>query len=206
MQRNVPMSEQSRIQAPRPDDLRKAAVPRLVKELEQLGDIVAERFTPLNAEQLNWKPAPDEWSIGQCLDHLITTDVQYLPIMEQEAQGTRQTNFWQRLPVLPGVFGSMLYNSLHPETATKSMQSPNVFRPSESEIGLDICDRFQAHQAKVMSAMQGNQEKPIDTIIISSPVASWLVYSLGDAFRVIVVHQYLHLMQAERVLQAEGYR
>jgi hypothetical protein len=32
-----------------------------------------------------------------------------------------------------------------------------------------------------------------------------MVYSLGDAFRVVVAHQYLHLMQAERVKRADGF-
>jgi hypothetical protein len=175
-----------------------------VKELEQLGDIVAEQFVPLNFEQLNWKPAPDEWSIGQCLDHIITTDEQYMPILEQVLQGTRRTNFWQRLPILPGFFGTMIYKYSHPET-TRPIQSPPIFRPSNSSIGLDVYERFQSHQERILNAMQASQDKPIDTMIISSPVANWLVYSLGDAFRIIVVHQYLHVLQAEGVRRAAAF-
>jgi hypothetical protein len=198
------MSQQPPIPVPAPDELRRAAVPRLVQELEQLDEIVAERFGPLTADQLNWKPTSDEWSIGQCLDHIITTDTQYIPIFEQVAQGTMRPGFWRRLPLIPRLFGDMLYNSVHPET-TRPIPAPRIFRPSSSRIEPDVYERFQSHQEQIISLMHASQDQPIDEVIISSPVAVWMVYSLGSAFRMLVAHQYLHLLQAERVKQTEGF-
>jgi hypothetical protein len=198
------MSQQQTTQVPPPEALRHAGVPRLVQELEQLADEMKQRFGPLTNEQLNWKPAADEWSIGQCLDHIITTDEQYTPIFEQVAQGTYPGNFWQRLPLLPGFFGNMLYKAVHPATV-RPVDSPRIFRPTSSSIGPEVHDRFRAHQEALIRLLHACQEKPIDSIIISSPVGSWLVYSLGDAFRVTVVHQYLHLLQAEGVQQTAGF-
>ena len=34
-------------------------------------------FGELNEEQLNQKPSPDKWSIGECIDHLIVSHNQY---------------------------------------------------------------------------------------------------------------------------------
>ncbi len=198
------MSPQPPIPVPAADELRRAAVPRLVHELEQLDDIVAERFVPLTTDQLNWKPTSNEWSIGQCLDHIITTDKQYMTIFEQVVQGTMQPNFWQRLPLLPRFFGDMLYNFVHPET-TRPVPAPRIFRPSSSSIEPDVYERFHAHQEQIINLMHASQDQPIDEVIISSPVAVSMVYSLGNAFRVVVAHQYLHLMQAERVKQTEGF-
>jgi hypothetical protein len=198
------MNQQQPIPVPAPDEMRHAPVPRLVQELEQLSEIVAERFMPLTVEQLNWKPAPNEWSIGQCLDHIITTDEQYIATFEQVAQGTMRKTFWQQLPLLPRFFGDMLYKYVHPET-TRPVTSPPIFRPSSSQIEPDVYERFEAHQKQVIDLMHASQDKPIDELVISSPVAVWLVYSLGDAFRIVVVHQYLHLLQAERVKQAAGF-
>lgn len=198
------MSKDQLIPVPAPEELRSADVPRLVQALEELGEIVVERFVPLTSEQLNWKPAPNEWSVGQCLDHIITTDEQYIPIFEQAAQGTLPSNVWQQIPGMPFLFGSWLYKIVHPETAQPS-PSPSIFRPSNSEIEPDVYDRFQAHQEQIISLMRANQDQPIDKLIISSPVAVWFVYSLGDAFRIAVAHQYLHLLQAERVKQTAGF-
>ncbi len=198
------MSQQPFIPVPVSAELRHAPVPRLVHELEYLSQVMAERFGPLTVEQLNWKPTANEWSIGQCLEHIITTDEQYMPIFEQAVQGTMRSNLWQRLPLIPGLFGGMLYNFTHPET-TRPVSAPRVFQPSSSSITPDVFNRFSAHQAQMIDLMQASQDKPIDALIISSPVAAWMVYSLGDAFRILVVHQYLHLLQAERVQQAGDF-
>jgi len=198
------MSQHQQIQAPAPDELRRAAVPRLIQELQSLGDIVAEHFVPLTSEQLNWKPSPDEWSIGQCLDHIITTDEQYRASFEQAVQGTLPRTFWQRLPLFPQFVGYLLYRSMHPET-TRPIPAPRIFRPSSSTIGPDVYERFQTHQEHLLGVLRASQDVPVDDLIISSPVAAWMVYRLGDAFRVVVAHQYLHLMQAERVKHTDGF-
>lgn len=198
------MSQQPPITVPVPAELRRAPVPRLIHELERLSQVVTEGFGPLTVEQLNWKPTANEWSIGQCLDHIIITDEQYMPIFEQTVQGTMGRNFWQRLPLLPGLFGGMLYNFVHPET-TRPVPAPRVFQPSSSSIEPDVFDRFAAHQTRMIGLIQAGQDKPVDALIISSPVAVWMVYSLGDAFRILVAHQYLHLVQAERVQQAANF-
>jgi len=36
---------------------------------------LAQRLGP---HQLNWKPAPDVWSVGQCLEHLCVANEVYL--------------------------------------------------------------------------------------------------------------------------------
>ncbi len=198
------MNQQQAISVPAPEALRYATVPRLIEALERLNQVVAERFVPLNDEQLNWKPTPDEWSVGQCLDHIITTDKQYVPIFEQAVQGAMRGNFWQRLPLMPRLFGDLLYKYTHPQT-TKPMPAPRIFRPSSSHIEPDVCARFQAHQEQMLGFLHASQDKPIDKLVISSPVATWMVYSLGDAFRILTVHQYLHLLQAEGVKHTAGF-
>lgn len=198
------MNQHQHILAPPPDELRRAGVPRLIQELQALGQVVPQHFGALTTEQLNWKSSPTEWGVGQCLDHIITTDEQYRTTFEQAMQGTLPNTFWQRLPLLPRLMGNMLYGSMHPET-TRPVPAPRIFRPSSSTIAPDVCERFQAHQEHLIGCLRACEDMPIDERIISSPVAAWMVYSLGDAFRVVVAHQYLHLMQAERVKRADGF-
>jgi hypothetical protein len=33
--------------------------------------------TELTLDQLNWKPVPGQWSVGQCLEHLAVTNEIY---------------------------------------------------------------------------------------------------------------------------------
>lgn len=76
-----------------------------------------ERFGSLDAAQFNWCPSEGQWSVAQCLDHLVTANTPYLTIFHSIAEGTKTTTFWERLPVLPGVWGKMLVNAVSPITA-----------------------------------------------------------------------------------------
>ena len=56
---------------------------RLHQELTASDARAAALVKPLTPEQLNWKPAPEKWSVGQCLEHLaISTEVYLGPIAD----------------------------------------------------------------------------------------------------------------------------
>ena len=62
----------------------------LLERIDAVTSAAKDEFCALSATQLNWKPHPESWSIGQCLDHLITTNNTYFPMLEQIAQGKRK--------------------------------------------------------------------------------------------------------------------
>src|SRR5262249_21641958 len=41
----------------------------------------------LSGGQLNWKPSPHQWSVGQCLDHLLVSSEVYLPPISRALDG-----------------------------------------------------------------------------------------------------------------------
>lgn len=41
---------------------------------QQTYDALARSVSGLSAEQLNYKPTPQEWSINQCLEHIVLTE------------------------------------------------------------------------------------------------------------------------------------
>src|SRR5688500_18386909 len=91
----------------------------VLHELNLIARKVQLEFGGLNAAQLNWQPAAGQWSIAQCLDHLIKTNEQYFPMFEKISNGTKQKTFWERLPGLPGFFGKLMLKSLDPANTRK---------------------------------------------------------------------------------------
>ena len=49
--------------------------------------------------------------------------------------------------------------------------------------------------------MKSTQHLNPERIIVTSPAASAITYSLMDAYRIIVVHEQRHFQQAKRVLE-----
>jgi len=177
------------------------ALPLLIDVAKKVPAEVRAEFGALGADQLNWKPAADKWSVGQCFDHLITSNAEYFPIFDRVLQGQKTTNtIWESLPVLPRLWGQMLIKSVSPD-ATRKQKAPKIFAPTTSAVDAGIIRRFIEQQDRVVSYLNTITAVDADKIIITSPVARVITYSLLDACRVIVAHEQRHILQARRVTQ-----
>lgn len=161
-------------------------------------------FGSLSATQLNWKPSAGRWSIAQCFDHLITTNKGFFPVVESVLKGTKKTTFWERLPILPGLAGKLMIKSLDPASARK-FKAPKHFEPAQSNISAGIIDDFVAQQDKIVEGMKATSHLDLKRIVVTSPAAAFVTYSLMDAYRIIVVHERRHFQQARRVAEESAF-
>jgi len=161
-------------------------------------------FGKLTAEQLNWKPGADQWSVAQCFDHLVKTNAAFFPAFEGVISGEKKSTFWESLPWLPALWGKILVKSVAPE-ATRKLKAPKIFHPSSSNVDGDIIRRFIDQQNQVVSYMKATEDLDLEKIKVSSPVTNLVTYSLMDAYRIIVNHEKRHLLQAMRVSKMDGF-
>jgi hypothetical protein len=176
----------------------------LAAAVDAMTEEVRERYAALDEAALNWKPEPDRWSVGQCLDHLITTNATYFPKFEEIVEGRFRPGIRHRVPGLPALWGRLLLNAIEPQT-TRKLKAPRIFQPSSSRIDAGVVNRFLAQQAMLADFLRKAETLEPGRIVISSPVSSWIVYSLLDAFRIVVAHERRHLNQAARVTETAGF-
>jgi hypothetical protein len=176
----------------------------LVSAASAINDQASASFGDLTAEQLNWKPSPDKWSIAQCLEHLVTANVAFFPTFDKVISGEKKKTFWESLPWLPGLWGKLLIKSVAPET-TRKLKAPKIFEPATSNVDKAIISRFIDQQNRVIGYMNATKDLDPEKITISSPVTNLITYSLMDAYRIIVNHEKRHLLQATRVSKLEGF-
>src|SRR5437868_14113672 len=69
----------------------------LLEELKAVADDARRDFGALSATQINWKPSAEQWSVGQCFEHLIKTNRALFPVLEAAARGDRQSGLWERV-------------------------------------------------------------------------------------------------------------
>ena len=111
---------------------------------------------------------------------------------------------WQRLPVLPGLFGRMLIRSQTPE-ATRKFTAPQAAQPASSAIDAGILERFvEAQHAAAARAGALDYGTAARTVMVS-PFVAFITYTVLDGWRVIVTHGRRHLEQARRVTQSPGF-
>ena len=161
-------------------------------------------FGLLGEQQLNWRPAATSWSVAQCFDHLLNANREMFQAINAATDGSSPPTVWQRLPVLPRVFGLMLIKSQMPETKRKST-APRKAEPASSAIDPRIIERFVAYQHEAAGVVRSLDGRDVARIIMVSPFVSFITYSVLDGCRLIVTHERRHFEQARRVTQQPGF-
>lgn len=60
---------------------------RIIAQLDDADRRAHALANGLTIEQLNWRPSPDEWSIGQCLQHLLVFNQLYIAAISRALDG-----------------------------------------------------------------------------------------------------------------------
>jgi hypothetical protein len=185
-------------------DVKKGELGRLVEELDAVTEDARNVFGRLSAEQLNWKPSAEQWSVGQCFDHLIQTNRCLFPYMESIAAGTFKAGAWARISPLSGFFARMILRALDPVKGRKT-KAPRVFLPASSDVAADVIEKFAGHQQELAERMRATAGRDLRRTMVTSPVAAVATYSLLDAYRIVVAHERKHFEQARRVTETQGF-
>jgi len=181
----------------------KQELSKFIEDAEAIAEDTRKTFGGLSAEQVNWKPSADGWSVGQCFEHLIKTNSLFFPELEKIASGTRKNSFLENYSPLSSFFGNLLINSLKKDGRKFKAPSKAIVPPSE--INASIIEQFAAHQTEVIERIKQTETADWQKTKITSPFMRLMTYKLADGFRVIIEHERRHFRQAERVMQAENF-
>jgi DinB superfamily len=161
-------------------------------------------FGGLDGTQLNWRPDATRWSVAQCVEHLLSVNRQMFEALDAALDASRPRTVWQRMPILPGVFGSLMIRSQSPQ-ATRKFTAPPKARPASSALDVRIVERFVASQHDAAARTRSLGAHDLSRVVMVSPFASFITYSALDGLRLVVAHQRRHFQQARRVTQAPGF-
>ncbi len=159
----------------------------------------------LSEEDGRWRPAPDAWSVAECLDHLAVANRVYLEAMREPAERARAAGRLRRAPALPGFFGRMFVNSLEPPAKSRTKRkAPGKIRPRESPGLRDAFDAFIASQEPVRAFLREYANIDLAGVRFRNPFIGVIHFSLATGLNVITAHERRHLWQAGRVLEKKS--
>lgn len=176
---------------------------KIISDLELISEEARTKFGGLSAEQINWQPRADAWSVGQCFDHLIISNEAFEPQFQQLVSGNRKQSFWENYSPLTGFFGNFLLKSL--KNDAKKFKAPSKAIIPPSDIPGDIIDRFCSHQTVLAEKIKQVENIDWRQTIVTSPFLKLMTYRLDAAFEIAVEHERRHFRQAERVMQTVGF-
>ncbi len=177
----------------------------IADEAQKVDTAAKDLVAGLTDEQLNWKPAPNAWSIAQCLEHLAVTNEKCdQGLARAIARGRDKQPASGAVAYRPTILGDWLIKQLLP-AATRKMPAPRIFRPSESTAIDGALERFLEQQEKFLGFVSEARGINYNITRLRSPVTPFMRYSLADALVMTVVHGQRHLAQARRVREAAGF-
>lgn len=167
---------------------------------------VKKSFHSVKEHDLNWKPVPTQWSIGELLDHIIITNRHYIKCFEAIAAGGHKPPFGARFGYLSDVFGKSILKSVHPQS-TRKLKTVRIFRPQKNRYSTDVYALFDQHQERLIELVKATDFVNHKETFIASPANSIIVYSLHDAVNIVLAHEQRHVAQAKNLLgvNSESY-
>ena len=174
------------------------------RQFEQLADDADALVATLSDEQFAWQPAPDAWSIAQCIDHLNVTARLYLPLLDDGiAHAIRQGSYGEG-PFTYWWLARMFVRMLEPPPRLR-MKAPVPFQPPPPRARREIMAAFRAYQVQYVDRLRQANGLDLARARVRSVAASWIHMPLGTGFAVMTAHERRHLWQARRVMEAPGF-
>ncbi len=174
-------------------------VQEIVTEIEAVRQTIYDAVAPLSQAQLDFKPAPDRWSISENLSHLNKVErglpKLYTMLLQKIAEAGLQ----------PETEGSML-DSLDRsilDDATQKFQAPERVQPLPGLSKAEVLAALQASRQAVLDAVAPAGEYDLSGVIWPHPALGdinfyqWLLF--------IGKHEQRHLGQIEEIKKAEGF-
>lgn len=175
---------------------------RLSSDLNANDRAAKELVAGLSEEQLNWRPAPGCWSVGQCLEHLCITGELYLPPMAGAIQGKPSRRVEQ---IVPGWLGRwFIRNFVEPSPKSKKVDAPNKIKPA-AQVGLGVLERFLTGNQKCRELMRAAREADVNRIRFWNPFIPGLRWTVGTGLEIIAGHERRHLLQAKQVKESVNF-
>lgn len=146
----------------------------------------------------NWRPAPAQWSIAQCLDHLTITAQQFLPRLDAATSKGREERLYSDGPFRYGWLETRFARWLEPPVRRK-FRSPSRFAPPPDQPRDQVLQAFLLSHDQLLERLEDANGLHLTRLRVESPFSRWVRYSLGQSFVIIAAHDRRHLWQARQV-------
>lgn len=158
----------------------------------------AESLSVCTSQDLNYKSAPQSWSVLQCLEHLNRYAEFYHPWLDKKIfSGKKGANAFFK----SGFIGNYLVNMVKPGAGSKKMKTFKSMDPADKEMAENVLERFIANQRELLSFLDKAQYTKLNNNCIPVTFSRFIKLSPGNILRFMVYHNQRHILQAQRITQ-----
>jgi hypothetical protein len=169
---------------------------RLSAEFDAADSRAIQLAQSLTLTQLNWKPSPAAWSVGQCLEHLAVSNEVYgaaiAEALTRAPKGVAQE-------ITPGWFARWFIREyIAPTGKGTRHKAPPKIRPVP-DVDASILQRFLDTNRQARDLVERARDVDVNRVRFRNPFVSWIRFTVGTGLEILSKHEQRHLQQAERV-------
>jgi hypothetical protein len=175
--------------------------PELAKGIHRVGAIAGaarELLLGMSEAQLNWKPSPNRWSIGENVLHMRGVNARYLDAMEEAIEKARTKKMFSGGPFRYGWLDRWFLSQVEPPPKRR-LKAPRIFVPASPRADRKDVDEFLGTLDRLSRAMHSVNGLDLARVKVASPLTRLLRFSLGTCLLVLTAHSERHLQQARGV-------
>lgn len=174
------------------------------KQFEQISADADALVTPVGQEQFIWKPAPNRWSIAECLEHMNATARAYLPAIDEGIADAIRHGAYAEGPFQYNLIGRLFSRLMEPPARFR-MRAPIDKQPGPERPKRETLAGFRAYQVQYVDRLRQANGIDLSRSCVRSPLASWIRIPLGSAFASMAAHERRHLWQARKITEMAGF-
>ncbi|SNC77201.1 DinB superfamily protein [Hymenobacter gelipurpurascens] len=168
--------------------------------LSSIETILQQELLPLPEAVLNHKPAPQSWSVLECLEHLNRYGRYYLPALEQ-ALGHSGTALRPTEEVTFSWLGRKSYEMVRPENR-KAHNTLARMNPARSHLGRTVLQEFREQLSFLKTLLPLAYHTNLNRKAVPVEFFRLLKLQVGEALLFVVAHMQRHVQQAQRAAVA----
>ena len=168
------------------------------RQFERIKQDAVALVAGLNESRFNWRPAPDQWSIAECLQHLNITGDRWLCLLEHAIQQAQSRGLLGQGPFRYGWLGKWFVRNTEPPPKRK-FKAPRWLTPVHGQPINAVVPTFLHLQDQLVRRLHEANGLDLARAKTATPISSLLKLSLGQSFAQIAAHERRHLWQARQV-------
>ncbi|MCP2043188.1 DinB family protein [Pontibacter sp. HSC-36F09] len=169
---------------------------QISRTVENQKHTVIAAFVPLELSLLNYKPAPDSWSILECLEHLNRYSRYYNQVLAKAINANTGSEHEQKISYT--WLGKKSLDMVRPDNGKKS-KTVRHMNPNNSQLSHQTLEEFLDHQTELLQLLDKAKDANLNKKAIPVEFFKLLKLRIGETLEFVALHQERHLQQALKV-------
>ncbi len=174
-------------------------IKEVVQELHGVKDDTLSAFGELSNEELTWKPAPQAWSIAECLKHIVIANSMYINDIGRKLNKAEVRTIER--PIKLSWMGRVFLLFVDPKYKWK-ISAPKLFKPineNKVEDGMKVLSEYLSLQDDIIQTAEKAVGYDHSGTYTVSPLSRFLKFNIGEQLYIMLRHEKRHLNQAQAV-------